>query len=160
MKWILIFISVFLIYKQSYCCTCIGEATFQEECKRSNFIVIGKVINKRIFIVIDSLMPSIKIQRAEYTVKCIRVYKGYIKDSIIKIITGLGSGDCGYEFCIGNEYIIYCSFESKYYEQGNPVRKFLYTDICRRTRLANDIQEIKLLNRKFKKNKYKRSINK
>ncbi|MBK8721993.1 MAG: hypothetical protein IPL95_06850 [Saprospiraceae bacterium] len=110
----------------------------QKEYKRSNVVVTGKVLEKRIITINDSIMPLIKIQQAEYTIQITKVYKGIIKESLIKIITGLGGGDCGFEFKIGNEYIIYCSYESKYYEQGETINNFLYTDICRRTRLTND----------------------
>jgi hypothetical protein len=153
MKRILLVIVILLFYSYSYCCTCIGEATFKKEYKRSNVVVTGKILEKRIITINDSLMPLIKIQKAEYTVQITKVYKGNIKDSVIKIITGLGGGDCGFEFNKGNEYIIYCSYENKYYEQGETVNKFLYTDICRRTRLTNDEEEIKLLSRKCKKTK-------
>ena len=112
-------------------------------------------MDKKVIRIKDSLMPLIKIQKAEYTIQITRVYKGKIKNSIIKLITGLGSGDCGFGFNVGNEYIIYCTYENKYYEQGEIVNKFLYTDICRRTRLSNDKEELKLLNKKCK---YKRRV--
>lgn len=98
-------------------------------------------------------MPAIKIQRAEYKLQISTVFNGKIKQDTVTIVTGLGGGDCGFNFEIGTEYIVYSSFENKYYPQGNTVSKFLYTDICRRTRLATDTAEIKALSKKCKKKK-------
>jgi hypothetical protein len=151
MKQFLLLISLLFYSSTSYCCTCIGEATVKQELRRSNFVFQGKVISKKIVDIMDTLMPAIKIQKAEYTIQVLVVYKAKIEQDTIKIITGLGGGDCGFEFNIGSEYIIYSSFENKYYPQGNTVNKFLYTDICRRTRLATDINEIKALDKKCKK---------
>ncbi|MFM2395161.1 MAG: hypothetical protein RLZZ546_3144 [Bacteroidota bacterium] len=153
MKQISLLITALLFFSYSYCCTCIGKATFKKEYKRSNVVMTGKVLDKKIIEVKDSLMPLIKIQKAEYTVQIIKIYKGKIKKSTIIITTGLGGGDCGFEFNIGNEYIIYCSYENKYYEQGKTVNQFLHTGICRRTRLINDKEELKLLNKKCRKTK-------
>jgi len=153
MKQILLLIVTQLFCSTVYCCNCIGEATFKQEFKRSDVVIMGKIIDRKIIQIKDTLMPLIKIQKAEYTIQATRLYKGKIKDTLIKVITGLGGGDCGFEFMIGNEYVVYCSYENKYYEQGNIVNKFLYTDICRRTRLTNDKEELKLLNKKCKKTK-------
>jgi hypothetical protein len=151
MKQILLFITVLLLFKSSYCCTCIGECTFEKEYKRSSVILTGKIFLKKTIIAKDSLMPLIKIQRAEYTIRVTKLYKGKIETNLLKIITGMGGGDCGFEFRKGSEYIIYCSYENKYYEQGEIVNRFLNTDICRRTRLIADKNELKLLNKQLKR---------
>jgi hypothetical protein len=155
MKQILSLLVTHLFFSSVYCCTCIGEATFKQEFKRSDVVIMGKIIDRKIIQIKDTLMPQIKIQNAEYTIQATRIYKGKIKDTLIKIITGLGGGDCGFEFMIGNDYVVYCSYQNKYYEQGNIVNKFLYTDICRRTRLTDDKEELTLLNKKCK---YKKTL--
>jgi hypothetical protein len=153
MKRTLLLISILLFCNYSYCCTCIGETTFKEEYKRSKVVITGKILDKKVITIKDSLMPLIKIQKAEYTIQITKLFKGKVKDSVLKIITGIGGGDCGFEFITGSEYIIYCTYENKYYEQGKEVPPFLYTDICRRTRLITDKEELKLLNKKYRKTK-------
>ena len=135
----------------TYCCTCIGEATIYQELKRSDIVFKGKVISKEIIEFRDTLMTDVVIQKAKYTLSVLANFKGRIKNETITIITGLGGGDCGFSFEIGKEYIVYSSFEKKYYPKGDIVSKFLYTDICRRTRLATDINEINLLNKRCKR---------
>lgn len=61
------------------------------------------------------------------------VYKGKIKKEIIEITTGIGRGDCGFPFQLGETYLIYSSFENTYFEQGEKVPNYLYTNICTRT---------------------------
>ena len=137
----------------AYCCSCIGEATVKQELKRSDVVFTGKVISKKIIDLTDTLIPAMKIQKAEFKLQVSTVFKGKIKQDTVTIITGVGGGDCGFNFEIGNEYIVYSSFENKYYPQGNTVSKFLYTDICRLTRLATDTAEIKALSKKCKNKK-------
>jgi hypothetical protein len=149
---------IFLIVYSSvaYCCSCIGEATLKQELKRSDVVFTGKVISKKVIDTrspTDTLMQGLKMYVAEYKLQVSSIFKGKVKQDTITIITGVGSGDCGFNFEIGNEYIVYSSFENKYYPQGNTVSKFLYTDICRRTRLATDTAEIKALSKKCKNKK-------
>lgn len=148
---LIIFLTVYS--SVGYCCSCIGEATVNQEFKRSDVVFTGKVIYKKIINLTDTLMPAVKIQKAEYQLQVSTVLKGKIKQDTVTIITGVGGGDCGFNFEIGKEYIVYSSFENKYYPQGNRVSKFLYTDICRRTRSATDTAEIKALRKKCKSKK-------
>jgi hypothetical protein len=153
MKQYLLILILVVYSSVAYCCSCIGEATIKQELKRSDVVFIGKVIAKKVINTTDTLMPAIIIQKAEYKLQVSIIFKGKIKQDTIIVVTGLGGGDCGFNFEVGNEYIVYSSFENKYYPQGNTVNRFLYTDICRRTRLATDMEEIKALNKKCRKKK-------
>lgn len=153
-----IFLIIFFVAFSSvaYCCSCIGEATVKQELKRSDVVFTGKVISKKIIDTrspTDTLMQGLKMYMAEYTLQVSTIFKGKIKQDTITIITGVGGGDCGFNFEIGTEDIVYSSFENKYYPHGNTVSKFLYTNICKRTRLATDTAEIKALSKKCKKKK-------
>ncbi len=148
MKQLLLFITIPLFFSPVYCCTCIGESTFKEEFKRSDVVLIGRVIDEKTIEITDSLLPRLKILKVEYTIHATKIYKGKIGDTLVKVVTGGGGGDCGFLFTVGNEYIIYCSYQDKYYAQGNRVSTFLYTDYCRRTRLANDAEELSRLSKK------------
>ena len=72
------------------------------------------------------------------------IYKGKIKTKTVEIITGVGGGDCGYSFNIGQDYIIYSNYKTHYYKEGKKVQKYLYTNICTRTckSNSNEINEI------------------
>lgn len=131
-----------------YGCSCVGETSFKKEFKRSDVVFTGKVMDRKIIEIKDSLMSAMTIQKAEYTVQVTMWYKGKRKEEEITITTGIGGGDCGFEFIVGSEYIIYSSYDDKYAEKSSRVSGLLYTDICRRTRLADDEAEMKALNRK------------
>lgn len=118
-----------------WACSCIGEKTVKEEVSKSDVIFSGKIISKNIFTVNDDNLPSgLVLKKAEYIILVTKIYKGQTTSDTLKLITGVGSGDCGYEFAIGSEYIIYSVRSNKYFESGNKVETFLYTDICTRTR--------------------------
>jgi len=156
MKQFLLIIFFSVYSSVAYCCSCIGEATVRQELKRSDVVFTGKVISKKVIDTkspTDKLMQGLKMYMAEYKLQVSTVFKGKIKQDTVTIITGVGGGDCGFNFEIGNEYIVYSSLKNKYYPQGNSVSKFLYTDICRRTRLATDTEEIKALSKKCKNRK-------
>lgn len=62
-------------------------------------------------------------------------WKG-INETQVIITTGLGGGDCGYEFEEGKEYLVY-AFESRMYSEEEK----LVTIICDRTTLLNSAEE-------------------
>jgi protocatechuate 3,4-dioxygenase beta subunit len=53
-------------------------------------------------------------------------FRGAVEDVETEVITGLGGGDCGYEFKMGGRYIVYAYRNEKDHK--------LYTSICSRTR--------------------------
>ena len=63
----------------------------------------------------------------EYTFEVARSWKGVAgkKETLVK--SGIGGGDCGYPFQIGESYILYC-----YGDNG-----ILRTNVCARTCIAN-----------------------
>jgi hypothetical protein len=74
------------------------------------------------------------MKKVEYVFLVLQKYKGQIKSDTLKLVNGIGIGDCGYNFTIGSDFIVYSVFLTKYFEMGKNVDKFLYTDICTRTR--------------------------
>lgn len=85
----------------------------------------------------------------KFTFKINELYKGKIKIDTIEIITGMGHGDCGYEFEIGKSYVVYASKRNKFYEEGAKVTTFLYTDICFRT--TEQVEEERAKIEKYRK---------
>lgn len=124
-------------------CSCIGENSVKKEVERSDVVFSGKVLSKNIFSVNDSNLPNgFLLHKAEYVILVSKLFKGKLLCDTIKVVTGVGKGDCGYEFLIGVEYIIYAYNSDKYFESGQKTDNFLQTDICSRTRKINK-KEIK-----------------
>lgn len=84
-----------------------------------------------------------------YKVKflCEYVFKGKKNRDTIEVITGVGSGDCGYHFEEGKEYVVYCRQKNKLFPRNSEVQEFLATDICTHTQLKNEkeIEELEKL---------------
>ena len=77
-----------------------------------------------------------------------RFFKGSYNndvDSIIKVTTGLGGGDCGFPFRFGNDYIVYANFENSI---KSPYTYTLKTTICTRT-CSYDEEEIEELEKEI-----------
>jgi hypothetical protein len=124
-----------------FACSCIGEESVKTAFRKYDVIVTGKVLNIENMSVQDNkdLYPDNRKSRVfnfhfkKVTLEVMELYKGKIKKEIIEITTGQGRGDCGFPFQLGETYLIYSSFENTYFEQGEKVPNYLYTNICTRT---------------------------
>jgi len=59
------------------------------------------------------------------------IFRGELVGSEVEVITGMGGGDCGYDFKRGKQYLVYASkFENH-----------LHTGICTRTRLLSEASD-------------------
>ena len=151
----------------TYSCNCIGELTVKESIKHSDIVVTGTVISSGFMIVTDSNMIKLfkpdtslynkypySIIIAKYRIKVEKLFKGKITSDTLTIYTGLGNGDCGFNFKIGYKYIIYG--QNKHYKMINSKFNFPYgpnicwTDICTRTTTFN-IDEFNKINNLTKK---------
>lgn len=160
---LLIIYAYFIIMNSSYAvfaCSCIGEESVKAAFRKYDVIVVGRVIS------IDNITMQVKndpIQERhqaklkvfnfhfkKVTIEVRKIYKGKIKTEIIEIITGQGRGDCGFPFQIGETYLIYSSFENTYFEQGEKVSNYLFTDICSRT-THDFIQETAAIKKEIKR---------
>ena len=154
MKTLVIILTILIFTSISdilFACSCIGQRTIQEEIKQVDAVLVGTVLNKTTITLIDStilkmfpndtsiqnyLMSKITIARYDFLVK--DIYKGKITNDTITIYTGLGGDDCGIEFEVEKNYIIYGVNET-YFGQGNNDFKFpkaknsFWTYICLQT---------------------------
>ncbi len=131
----------------SKACSCVGLRSIKEEVRVSDVVFTGVVLSKRTFNVNDSIsMGGFIIQNAEYSILVTKRLKGLIQKDTIKIITGIGGGDCGFPFLIGNEYIVYANFSTKYFQQGKKVDLFLTTNSCKRTKIKTK-KEVRKISR-------------
>lgn len=142
MKLILTFLVICLgVYKVAYACSCVSVGSVKENYKYSDLIFKGTPI-KREIVLIDSenrerivpenwmplIYPKGKIM-ARYTVNSIEYFKGALKTRMVYIYTGLGGGDCGVYFKIGDIYVIYADNSN----EKNKSKAMFGTSICSRT---------------------------
>lgn len=80
-----------------YACSCIMPGTPQEEMVNAEAVFSGKVL---------------EIEEVNYgydvTLEVLEVWKG-VDRSIVQVHTGMGGGDCGFNFEEGKEYVVYAS---------------------------------------------------
>lgn len=142
---ILLLITVSL--PQSKACSCIGKETVKDAVKNAQSIVVGKIVaREKLYLFkaskteykseLDSIYRS-KYFQYSFAVEVITVYKGKKRKDTINIVTGAGSGDCGYNFEIGNLYIIYAK-KTIYKMKKKRLGTYMVTNICSRTCLLND----------------------
>ncbi len=126
-------------------CSCIGEISVKDEIKRSDVVFVGKVISAD---TISDTIQYYKFRRIKYSFQIQTLYKGRVSSDKMEIVTGMGGGDCGFEFGVGSEYIIYANYNS-YHDKSI---RYLETNICRRTCLKNnsELREIEKYKRKKK----------
>jgi hypothetical protein len=146
MKKILL-IGLFILFSTNiFACSCIGKSTVKGALSQSDVVFFGRILSVIFFTVVDDNLPSYyKFNQAEYLVLVKKIYKGDIVSDTLKVTTGLGHGDCGFKFSVGNEYIIYSSYSNKHFEDGRTVNPFLKTNICTRTMRYNkkELRKIK-----------------
>jgi hypothetical protein len=119
---LIILFALTIFSTNSYSCTCF-PISVKESIKKSNAIFIGKVLKVDTIKVIPQNFISAKISTSDsgfYTVghlvllKVKKIFKGKSFSDTVYIMTGQGGGDCGYNFEINKNYIIYAKKEDYY----------------------------------------------
>ncbi|WP_010095530.1 hypothetical protein [Ornithinibacillus scapharcae] len=107
---VLILTTVLLSPIPTAACSCAELGPAQMEMERSTAMFKGEVLD---------------IKDANHTrkvlIKVEEAWKG-VEESQVIVVTGLGGGDCGFEFQVGREYLVYASGEQS-----------LSTNMCDRT---------------------------
>jgi hypothetical protein len=123
------FITV-LMPSKGYACSCAYEPSVEEELEKSKVVFSGDVVSIREvkpFGVFQNLISFFTdLDHKYYPEKHVifnvsSTWKGASQSQLI-IETGLGGGDCGYEFQVGQSYLVYAG--------GNDGH---HTSICHRT---------------------------
>ncbi len=147
MKHLILLLSIVLLATtQSIACNCMGEkSTVKKAVKSANVLFVGRVLTKeKIYPAkgndkIDSILAN-SYYRYKYTLQVITLYKGKRGTQTIEVVSGKGSGDCGYLFEEGETYIVYAN-TTKYKINNKNIGTYLTTDICTRT-CKNQYEEI------------------
>ena len=123
-----VFYSLLILFASqlnAYACKCvIPGPDFEEAYKKADYVFIGQCV-KAEFIKLNGSNPDSSYV-VRYTFDIQQAWKGIMKQEILAVDTGIGFGDCGFQFDLGLSYIIYG------YAEDNTI----YTNICARTRLA------------------------
>jgi len=164
------------IATSAFACTCIGKdkQTTESELNFSDIAVKGKVIAVSGFYYYDTVgssMPGRNFDEKKegYLIRKYRVFNVVVDkkykspknmSDTIQIVTGYGGGDCGYEFEVGKDYIIYGEQwkenklsvkhrkrKDKYRIIDTTIANKFYTDICRLTQEATtkELENLKRL---------------
>ena len=152
-------------------CSCIGQRTVKEAIKRADAVVVGTVLSVQCSVLTDWAMlemfpndttmqnsPMSKITIARYDILVHDIYKGKITSDTLAIYTGIGGGDCGISFEIGEKYIVYGENQT-YLGQANNGFEFpkakntFWTYVCLRTTsyYQGEISEIEQFAKKKKR---------
>jgi len=145
---ILTYILLLFCSYETYACSCISKANVKNEIKTSDVVIIGKVVAEKSFTIEVDSFPMLNINLKEYTFLIEKKLKGKTQQDTLKIVTGIGNGDCGFKFLLGKKYIVYASFTDIGPELSPQTFNFLFTDICRRTREYSPKEEASILKHK------------
>ncbi len=160
----------------TFACTCIGKdkQTTETELIFVDLAIKGKVIGVTNFDYYDTVGFSFSGQKFDpkqfgYLIHKYKLFTFIIDNKFkapknlsdtIQIVTGYGSGDCGYEFEFGKDYIVYGEtwkekiitarhrkYRAKRKLTETIIANRFYTDICRLTQETNskEINNLKQL---------------
>lgn len=163
---ILILAMVGLFTNEIYACTCveINESIgkkIEKAFLKSDLIFVGKVIDqqfKETEIYVPEINAKQKYSRAVYTFELINLFRGQLYKEEIEIVTTSSGGLCGFEFQVGEVYLVYSNqYDQRIafnaYLNQERVDPFYATNICTRTRKFTKVEtrEIRKLSRMAKR---------
>ena len=134
-----------------YACDCKEEKSVKEEFKLSKSVISGRVISREEVVVTDkTIEKSTENSRngrliVKYTFLISEKYKGEFSSDTISVYTGIGERDCGVQFEIGENYIVY-GIDGIYNDRiFTNKENSLWTINCLRTRKyeKKEIEQIK-----------------
>lgn len=132
-----------LLVQTGFCCSCIGENSVKEEVKRSDLVIVGKILSRDEITLPRDENNSLgrESERVSFRVLVTSRYKGKIQSDTVTIITGFGGGDCGVRFKVGESYIIY-AVEDIFigYGEHTKMPNTFETNSCTRTGIAEEAE--------------------
>jgi Carboxypeptidase regulatory-like domain len=123
---------VLLGASSAFCCSCIGPGPPCQSYGNTPAVFVGtalevKQTSEKLIAGEDRQFP----QRA-FIFRIDEPFRG-VNTAQVEVRTGMGGGDCGYNFKLGERYLVYASF--------NATNGFYGTNICTRTRPVSDAGE-------------------
>lgn len=147
-------------------CSCEGEESVKNAIKHSDAVFSGVVISKTFTNNVDSLGVTTvadtnntaqhQLSYAVVTFKIDKMHKGKIVSDTIIILTPKNSGACGYNFEVGQKYIVYATQYDGVAMLLDIVRrangnKIFWTNLCTSTKLWDATEENEILSLKKRK---------
>jgi Tissue inhibitor of metalloproteinase len=138
-----------------FACSC-STPSIEKDIKLSDVVIVAKVIsNEHIYVENKDLKKGkFKTSLSKTIVEVEQKFKGKNKKSTVTFYSGNGRGNCGFQFEVGERYIIFGYKKGRLlslYDFGLPKNKSLYwTDTCTRTR-KYDIEEYENIVKAYKK---------
>lgn len=132
-------------------CRCLVAENAKDELKNVDIALVGTIISREEIRVDDTLGVNQIVSRLEMKFQLIveNTFKGTFSNDTVSIFTGMGGGDCGYNFVVGERYIVYADYQNA--EDSTAEKASLTTSICTRTQVYNE-EEIKALEEYRKSN--------
>src|ERR1041384_4264174 len=110
-------LALFIISSESIACDCPGMATVKNEVTNSDLVITAKIISKQIVESFETIdvnknltekdtpkpIPTFQYKEVLYKVAGLKKFKRAIQTDTVFILTGLGGGDCGYSFKVGEK---------------------------------------------------------
>ncbi len=166
MKTAFVILTLFLFASSSadlLACSCVGERSVENEINHADAVLLGTILSKELEILNDSSSQNASVTRiavAKYDLLVEGFYKGKIRKDTVRILTGMGGGDCGVRFKIGQRYIVYGEMESYFGQMNNNIefpkgKNTFWTNHCLRTQEYSQF-EIEKIEKYAKKKKVKK----
>ncbi len=138
---IYIIIALLLTTLNSFGCSCFGTETVKQAFRASDVVIYGEVISIGKHNLSKELHYGDTIEwfTNEVTIKVTTNLKNGSAE-FVTVYTGMGDGDCGFNFQIGKSYLLYANNETQDGEE------LLRTNICTRTaEVTSDLDELTTL---------------
>lgn len=130
----LIILSLLLLLTSTVLSACICRPyPIRDHYQASGLVFSGKVIAEETIYLNDLIQPAYSTfpeQIRQYTFEVQKVFKGRKISSQVYIYSGLGGGDCGFPFEIGQRYFVFAYQQSNWVRKGPTLPNHWYTDIC------------------------------
>jgi hypothetical protein len=149
--YILTFLLFALFSQETKACTCVGESTIKDEIHKRDAVFVGTIIEKEEIRIYDTLSPNNVIFRVDmkYTVVIETKFKGQQFGDTAFVFTGVGGGDCGFNFRVGQKYLVYADHLKTGDRYNGPLyidkKSAFRTSICTRTKPYNKSEERQIL---------------
>lgn len=159
---LLTLILVFVGTINSFACSCEGEGTVSGSVKHSDVVFSGEVISRTVTANYDSLGMVVtgdtsnmylkwrELPTAVVKIKVDKMFKGQLVYDTITILTPINGAACGYNFQVGQKYIVYATIFDELLMTDKLKRrtfdnKTFWTHQCTRTQNWNTSEETEIL---------------
>jgi hypothetical protein len=149
-RYVLALIAVAFIGCQAIACSCIGKEDVKQARKKADAVFLGSVITvEQLQVSVIGVFTQFPIYVKRYTLQVERSFKGKSVPDTVVIVTGVGSGDCGFVFKLNERYVVYGSRdggnkERLFAEKPLVGRGIYWTNICTRT-TGDHVSELEAL---------------